>query len=91
MKILAPESDDFRGTSVHAGTGWKALLQAKTRPFGSPIANKSRPTSQGLINQEYDPTPVLAAQRDDIIALWRDPDVRKIMAKRMPRLVPSAE
>ncbi|KAF9530777.1 heterotrimeric GTP-binding alpha subunit [Crepidotus variabilis] len=93
LKILAPECDDCRNMTVRAGAGWKALLQAKTSPFipSSAKGSSTRPSSvQGLIRQEYDPTSVLAAQRSDIVALWKDPEVQEILTRRRPRLIGSS-
>jgi len=87
LKILSPECSDSRDMSVHAGTGWKALLRGKELP--SPGADSHtfghRPT-QTFLNQANDPTFVLAAQRDDIIALWKNPEVQEILKRRRPHL-----
>jgi len=87
LKLLAPECSDSRDMTVQAGAGWKSLFRQRERPSISSNSHSlgHRP-SQTLINQENDPTFVLAAQRDDIATLWKNPEVQEILRKRRPKL-----
>jgi len=38
------------------------------------------------LNPDYDPTSVLAAQKDDILELWDNEEVQKILKRRRPLL-----
>jgi len=90
LKILAPECADSREMIIRAGTGWKALLSSKTlQPFQS-SANKenglAHKKSYTTLKQENDPTYVLVGQKDDIIALWEDPETQEVLNRRRPNL-----
>ena len=76
LKILSPDCADCRGLTVRAGAAWQDVLSAKMGKQGS--------------GQGYDPTPVLIAQRNDIITLWRNADIQEILARRCPKLKRSA-
>lgn len=69
LKLLAPDRDDCRNMSIRAGEDWKATLYSKSK--GSEV-----------VSQEYDPTPILVAQRHDIITLWRNDETQRILANR---------
>ncbi|PPQ67438.1 hypothetical protein CVT26_007232 [Gymnopilus dilepis] len=87
VKLLAPECTDSRDLTVRAGSGWKALLRSQRNPSspstGSPLARRR---SHTILNHENDPTSILAAQRDDIIELWQNPEVQEILKRRRPHL-----
>jgi guanine nucleotide-binding protein subunit alpha len=59
--------------SIRAGDDWKATLYSKSK-------------GMEIVNQEYDPTPILVAQRHDIISLWQNDETQQILAKRRPLL-----
>jgi len=42
--------------------------------------------SQHSINDESDPSQALIAQKEEILSLWRDPEVRRILSKRNVQL-----
>ena len=95
LKLLAPGCADCRRMSVRTSTSWKVLLEKKVGlPFLSHVLaaeNESIPLRRGSqsrvsANMVHDPTSVLVAQRDDIIALWRNPDFQKILKRRRPSL-----
>ncbi|EGN97541.1 hypothetical protein SERLA73DRAFT_139805 [Serpula lacrymans var. lacrymans S7.3] len=73
---------------VRAGSGWKVTLE-RAVSVGSPpmdhAVNMRRPITSDGRNKD-DPTTVLAACRDDIIALWQDSVVRGVLKKRGVRL-----
>ena len=72
---------------VRANSGWKTILQRATSPVPMPHSNgqSRRPgTSDG--RHKDDPTAVLAACKDDIVALWYDPIVRDVLNKHNVRL-----
>ncbi|KAF9556123.1 heterotrimeric GTP-binding alpha subunit [Agrocybe pediades] len=90
LKVLAPECADSRVMTIRAGTGWKSLLKSKAaQPFLS-SANKENglghKKSYNTLNQENDPTSVLVGQRDDIIALWENPETQEVLKRRRPNL-----
>jgi hypothetical protein len=73
---------------VRAGIAWKSLLHDKATGR-SPNRSTGRRVSeqrQRSAHMEYDPTPVLLAQRDDIIGLWKNPEVQEILTRRRPLL-----
>ena len=72
LKILSPDCVDCRGLTVRAGAAWQDVLSARIGKQGS--------------GQGYDPTPVLVAQRNDIITLWRSAEIQEILARRCPKL-----
>lgn len=59
--------------AMRAGNGWKTLVRKDNGP-------------QLDIRPEHDPTSVLIAQRDDLVALWENPSTQAILDKRRPRL-----
>jgi guanine nucleotide-binding protein subunit alpha len=95
MKMLAPDTKDpTKDVCVRAGSGWKALLlthrngQSSTSgssngdsptTSGSPVGRRQ---SHSSLNNESDPSQALIAQKEEILWLWRDPDVRKTLLKR---------
>ncbi|OBZ73276.1 Guanine nucleotide-binding protein alpha-4 subunit [Grifola frondosa] len=97
-KRLLPEANEkLHDVCVRAGSGWKGVLAAinansppssgKNGAITPPSAMKggSRPgTSDG--RHSDDPTTVLAACKDDIVALWEDPVVRAVLKKHNVRL-----
>ncbi|KIM43926.1 hypothetical protein M413DRAFT_17870 [Hebeloma cylindrosporum] len=89
LRILAPDSLDSRDMAVRAGHGWKELLRAKGNPFVTDSERETQPghrRSETLISSENDPSSILVAQRDEIIALWDNPSVREILKRRRPQL-----
>ncbi|KXN83173.1 Guanine nucleotide-binding protein alpha-4 subunit [Leucoagaricus sp. SymC.cos] len=102
MKMLAPETKDpTKDVCVRAGSGWKALLQAQrngqsSQPssptegaghFGGPIASfVGRRQSHNSLNNESDPSQALIAQREEILWLWREPEIRKTLQRHSLQL-----
>ncbi|KDR71584.1 hypothetical protein GALMADRAFT_75076 [Galerina marginata CBS 339.88] len=87
LKILAPDCSDSRDMTVRAGEGWKTLLRSKRNPFPQgPSTKLSGRRSQTSLGQENDPSFILVAQRDDIIALWKNPETQDILRRRRPQL-----
>ncbi|EMD36098.1 hypothetical protein CERSUDRAFT_116002 [Gelatoporia subvermispora B] len=97
-KKLLPEANDrVQDVCVRAGSGWKGVLAAISAnnaqnpppPLMPPSALKngggSRPGTADA-RRSNDPTTVLAACRDDIVALWEDPVVQTVLKKRNVRL-----
>ncbi|PPQ72683.1 hypothetical protein CVT24_012661 [Panaeolus cyanescens] len=82
LKMLAPDCTDSRDMSVRAGAGWKTLLRRKSSNHDPSESWDVRP----MLTPELDPTPVFAAQRDDIIAFWNDSEVQDILRRRKPRI-----
>ena len=72
LKILAPDCTDCRGLTVQAGAAWQDVLNMKIGKRES--------------SREYNPTPILIAQRNDIIALWRNAEIQEVLARRCPKL-----
>lgn len=58
-------------------SGWKSLLRTKLEDGSERI---------GIRRREDDPTSVLVAQRDDLIALWTNPEIQAVLERRRPRL-----
>ncbi|TFK38591.1 heterotrimeric GTP-binding alpha subunit [Crucibulum laeve] len=85
MKLLCPETPDSRDVCVRAGSGWKALLSARRKSSPNRGDDLGRRRSQ-VLNNENDPTFVLAAQRDDIISLWSDARVQEVLERKRLRL-----
>jgi guanine nucleotide-binding protein alpha-1 subunit len=68
---------------VRAGSGWKNMLRSAStsKPGRRPGSrDESRPHT-GESRSYDDPTAILAACRNDIIALWEDPVVRRVLDK----------
>ncbi|KAH7105053.1 guanine nucleotide binding protein, alpha subunit [Auriculariales sp. MPI-PUGE-AT-0066] len=72
---------------VRSGAPWKRAV-AKLR--GSTTTAASPETSTSHVRSEDDPSNVLAAAKLDMITLWRNPDIRDILARRKLRLEESS-
>ncbi|KAI0919462.1 hypothetical protein AcW1_003298 [Taiwanofungus camphoratus] len=84
-KLLPEANDKVHDVCVRAGSGWKGALAAISASTSQERTHPSRPgTSDG--RHKDDPTTVLAACKDDIVALWEDPIVRGILKKHNVRL-----
>lgn len=95
MRMLAPETKDpTKDVCVRAGSGWKALLRAQRSRQSSPTPVSPqesryagahglgpRMQSNASLHGESDPSQVLIAQREEILWLWRDPEVRVVLKK----------
>lgn len=73
---------------VRAGSGWKSLL---SRAVGHALEEPPRgggrpPTAREDEARKDDPTMALAASRDDIVSLWADPVVQRVLNKSGVRL-----
>lgn len=103
MRMLAPETKDpAKDVCVRAGSGWKALLRAQRGAQSSPtpISPRERaPGANGLggrmhsygsLHGESDPSQVLVAQREEILWLWKDPEVRSVLRKHRVQLEETA-
>ncbi|CDO68221.1 hypothetical protein BN946_scf184913.g11 [Trametes cinnabarina] len=101
MRKLLPESAGRNDVCVRAGSGWKgvlAALSANTSTLDAPLpqppplvsamkGGSSRPgTANGHARDRDNPTAVLAACRDDIVALWEDKVVQAVLKKQNVRL-----
>lgn len=97
QKLLPDNFDPERSSReicVRANSGWKTMLERATSPDARPMlptkGQSRRPisarpgTSDG--RHKDDPTVVLAACKDDIVALWHDPIVREVLNKHNIRL-----
>ncbi|KAH9916664.1 G-protein alpha subunit [Fomitopsis serialis] len=87
-RLLPDANDRLQDVCVRAGSGWKGLLAGIQQDGGADGQARAkeprRPsTAEG---RRDDPTAVLAACRDDIIALWEDPVVRAVLKRRGVRL-----
>lgn len=86
-KLLPEANDRLQDVCVRAGSGWKGLLASLQDVGGSGDGKGREPrrpsTAEG---KKDDPTAVLAACRDDIIALWEDPVVKSVLKRRGIRL-----
>ncbi|KZT65499.1 G-protein alpha subunit [Daedalea quercina L-15889] len=87
-RLLPDANDRLQDVCVRAGSGWKGLLAGLQSPDAAAAAGQAkeprRPsTAEG---RRDDPTAVLAACRDDIVALWEDPVVRAVLKRRGIRL-----
>lgn len=88
---LFPENynpESVREISVRAGSNWKTMLSSMTSP------KKAEPSEQKKVAGKHshgersadDPTNILAACRDDIVALWGDPIIREVLQRHDIRL-----
>lgn len=84
-QMLSPEKQSTRDVCVRAGSGWKSMLSLRRESLSSHKDEYGRRGSHTLA-AENDPTQVLAASREDIIHLWRDPRVQEVLLKRGIRL-----
>ena len=82
-KLLPEANDRLQDVCVRAGSGWKGLLSSLQDVGGSAKEPRRPSTAEG---RKDDPTAVLAACRDDIIALWEDPVVKSVLKRRGIRL-----
>lgn len=105
MRMLAPETKDpTKDVCVRAGSGWKALLSAQRSGQSSPTSptkengNRSPGGHHGLggrashasLHGESDPSRMLVAEREEILWLWSDPEVRTVLKKHHVQLEESA-
>ncbi|KAJ3565920.1 hypothetical protein NP233_g7332 [Leucocoprinus birnbaumii] len=90
--------DPTSDVCVRAGSGWKALLQAHrtgqsspSSPLetgghhqfaGGPSMNFGKRQSNNSLSHESDPSQAMIAQKEEIMWLWRDPEVRRALRKR---------
>lgn len=81
-RLLPDANDRLQDVCVRAGSGWKGLL-AGLQDAGGAKEPRRPSTAEG---KKDDPTAVLAACRDDIIALWEDPIVKDVLKRREIRL-----
>ncbi|EED79074.1 candidate G-protein alpha subunit [Postia placenta Mad-698-R] len=83
-KRLFPEAHErLHDVCVPAGSGWKSMLASLSNGgVAAPAEKERRP---GTADRD-DPTAVLAACKDDIVALWEDPVVRAVLKKHNVRL-----
>ncbi|KAG6840155.1 hypothetical protein C0991_008560 [Blastosporella zonata] len=81
VQLISPGNQSFRDVCVRPGSSWKALLLERLGDSG----NRNR-RSQNPLNKEIDPTHVLLASKNDILTLWKDPNVRAALKKRGVRM-----
>jgi len=78
-KKLFPHPPDPNEISVRGGTNWKSYL---ARVAKEKQQRPARPrSSQGTIPQE-EGTHILVTFKEDIIALWNDPAVHRVLKRR---------
>lgn len=78
-KKLFPHPPDPKEISVRGGTNWKSYL---TRITKEKDRKQARPgSSQGVVLQE-EGTHILVTFKEDIIALWDDPVVQRVLKRR---------
>ena len=78
-KKLFPHPPDPKEISVRGGTNWKSYL---ARVAKEKQQRPARPrSSQGTIPQE-EGTHILVTFKEDIIALWSDPAVHRVLKRR---------
>lgn len=71
-----------RELCVRADSGWrKAFTMRKSRSMDKIVDRQI-----GVASEDDIPTAVLVACRDDIIALWADPVVRRVLHQRKARI-----
>jgi guanine nucleotide-binding protein alpha-1 subunit len=92
---LSPENynpKSSREISVRAGSNWKSMLSSMTSPkkAESSEQNNSAGRHNHTERSADDPTNILAACREDIVALWTDPIIRGVLKKQDIRLEDSA-
>ncbi|TFK72297.1 heterotrimeric GTP-binding alpha subunit [Pluteus cervinus] len=75
---LAPELAGSGDVCVRAGTPWKSLLNLR-RPSTASSESRRKTSSS-------DPSSVLVASRDNIVALWEDQAVQEVLKRRELRL-----
>ena len=76
---LFPHPPDPKEMSVRGGTNWKSYI---TRLAKERDQKPSRPrSSQGPVPQE-ESTHILITFKEDIVALWNDPAVHKVLKRR---------
>lgn len=69
--------------AMRAGNGWKTLVRKGRHPV---LVNDQEDGPELGIGGQNDPTSVLLAQKDDIIAIWKNPAVQAVLARRRPTL-----
>lgn len=84
--MLYPANRNPTQICVRAGSEWKSILDMAPPPEMVVAKNSRRPVARPGSAGGSDPTYVLAACREDIIALWEDPTVRKLLARYKVRL-----
>ena len=78
-KKLFPHLPDPKEISVRGGTNWKSYLARITKEKQQ---KNSRPrSSQGAVPQE-EGTHILVTFKEDIITLWSDPVVHRVLKRR---------
>lgn len=77
-KFLSPlELEQPHDACLRVGPGWKQKLCSR---IGSPTSGRRR--SNTVTSSEVDLTAVLAAQARDIIDLWEDSNVQRVLRRR---------
>ncbi|KAI0737180.1 G-protein alpha subunit [Daedaleopsis nitida] len=98
-KLMPDSSAASRDLCVRAGSGWKGIMTAlgantstvlpdvslKNPPLVSALKGGSRPNTADARYKD-NPSAVLAACKDDIVALWEDTIVRGVLKKHNVRL-----
>lgn len=85
-KLLPEANDRLQDVCVRAGSGWKGLLAGMQDGGGGDGKGREPRRPSTAEGKKDDPTAVLAACRDDIIALWEDPIVKSVLKRRGIRL-----
>jgi len=83
--MISPEEflSRHRDVCVRPNSDWKSLIKSKRVAPSSPDGSRDghRRSHNGT-----DPTSALAALKDDIIVLWKDPSVQEVLKRRDIRL-----
>jgi guanine nucleotide-binding protein alpha-1 subunit len=90
---LSPENynpESTREVFVRAGSNWKITLSSMTSPKASEASEQKKTVGKHSERSADDPTNILAACREDIVALWADPIIRGVLQKQNIRLEDSA-
>jgi guanine nucleotide-binding protein subunit alpha len=84
-RMISPEevASRHRDICVRPNSEWKSLI--RSRRTGSSSSGGSYDGSRWSQNGT-DPTSALAALKDDITTLWKDPGVQAVLKKRHVRL-----
>ncbi|KAG6872599.1 hypothetical protein C0995_008581 [Termitomyces sp. Mi166 len=95
MQLISPgTTEDHYDVCVRPGSHWKKLLRERLQlseedegeDEGDGQRRNTNRRSHNPMNREIDPTPVLVASKNDIMALWGDTQVHAVLKRRGVRL-----
>jgi hypothetical protein len=82
-KLFPTDAGYFNEVCVRAGSGWKATLTKISSARAAPLEHRP-PSTEGKNTEDM--ASILTACRDDMLALWQDPQVKKVLLKHQVRL-----